>query len=92
MNLLTLTPADLLPGDVVRVHGLRCLVTDAPTLSASGAHWTDTLVTNRDEVPADSVPHAYTYRTTGWPSYAPIGEHRWTVQGNDLARFTVERA
>lgn len=96
---VSLVTGDLVVGDIVLAHGLRCLVTDAPTLSRSHpgerTFFTSALVLNRDDVDADQVPFSFT-STESYPSRGmaprPAGEHRWTIQGNDLALFTVERA
>lgn len=96
---LTLSTSELREGDVVICHGLRCLI-DRP-LEVSTAHpgyetrWTQALVLNRDEVPNEIVP---VHWTSDWKRNARDearphdGEHRWTIQGNDLARWSVERA
>src|SRR4051812_40215367 len=81
---VTKTPGELVPGELVSMSGLVCLITDAPTLSKAHAggrtFWTDALVINRAEVSSDCVPYGFTSRR---------GEHRWTFQGNDLARVAV---
>lgn len=94
----------LRPGDVVVVEGsMRCLidrelqVSEAHPVASDGSRcrYTSALVLNRDEVPGDIIPKGW---TADWdrtqPKDAPRphhGEHRWTIQGNDLARWAVER-
>lgn len=83
-------------------HGMRCLI-DQPIQSRKSAnctgndpytpdtvYWTSALVLNRDEIPFGHVPESFTLQTDGWPNYHPTGEHRWTIQGNDRARWAVE--
>lgn len=77
-------------GDVVQHHGMRLLI-DEPLqrtshVSAIGKFRTfATLakVLNRDELSNKQVPYAFTERGHGKP-------HRYMIQGNDLARWSVE--
>lgn len=103
-ELLTLKSSELRPGDVVHCHGMRCLIdrdingraypTGLGVPDPNVVYWTSALVLNRDEVTSDAVPHSYT-ETTSYPSRGlpaePAGTHRWTIQANDLVRWTVER-
>jgi hypothetical protein len=91
-------------GDIVLSYGMRILL-DTPAKIWHSSHgcdhgpdimthekcrlaysWLGT-VTNPSEVEAGgSVP-------LGWMHYDTYpGEHRWNVQGNDLATWTVERS
>lgn len=89
---LTVVTSELREGDVVLAHGLRCLL-DGPVL-VSQSHPTSpvgdgltryvrALVLNRDDVPHEVVP-------LGW-TREQDGSHRWTIQGNDFARWAIER-
>lgn len=97
---LTLSTPELRKGDVVTCHGLRCLLDSEPQLSRShpgtSTFYCLALVLNRDEVPNEVVPVAWTADwDRGRSRHEPRphdGEHRWTIQGNDLARWSVERA
>ena len=88
----TVKTSELRPGDVVNCHGLRCLI-DRPIDGHEcyqhdpGCHvyYTRALVLNRDEVPASVVPYSFTLHLDEGET-----EHRWTIQGNDLARWYVE--
>lgn len=68
-------------GDIVNVHGARCLIDRPLTLSRSHAdgktYWTDALVLNPGE---HTIPESF------------LRDGRWTIQGNDLALWSVERA
>ena len=78
-------------GDIVHDHGMRCLVVAEPTRSTShpthagGCYFTSAVVVNRDDVPNDHVPYSFTPRDDA-------GQARWSLQGNDLATYVVERA
>lgn len=101
-TLLTLKTSELRQGDIVLCHGLRCLIDREINISKSheeawknGTRYTVALVLNRDEVPNERVPVCWTADWKRDGKYEPLphdGEHRWTIQGNDLARWTVERA
>jgi hypothetical protein len=83
--MLTLTTPELREGDIVITHGMRCLIDRPLTLSRDGkTFYVWALVLNRDEVPDAIVP-------LHWTRDIATGEHRWTIQGNDLARWYVER-
>jgi hypothetical protein len=95
MTTQTVKTSQLRIGDVVLAHGLRLLI-DRPLLEST-AHpvstgptlYTQALVLNRDEVPNSVVPIAWTRE---WNRSGPSNdEHRWTVQGNDLAQWQIER-
>jgi hypothetical protein len=97
MTTINLDTSELREGDVVRAHGLRCLI-DGPIESSEyeddprgRVYFTHALVLNRADVSFDAVPETFTRQTTGWPEYQPTGEHRWTIQGNILKRWNVER-
>lgn len=86
---------ELQEGDVVNAHGLRCKIDRPLTLSQSHpggqTFYVQALVLNRDDVPNEVVPVSWTRDWQG-PSHRPAenGEHRWTIQGNELARWAVE--
>lgn len=77
--------SELLPGDVVLVHGMRCLIDGDLTVSRvhpGVVHWTAALVLNRDDEATHAVPRSWTREADG--------SHRWTIQGNDLATWAIE--
>jgi len=86
--------SELRQGDIVNCHGLRCLVdgeilisrshADSPGVGDGKTRYTRALVLNRTEVPHQVVPHGWTHEDDG--------TDRWTIQGNDLARWFVEEA
>jgi hypothetical protein len=95
MTTQTVKTSQLRIGDVVLAHGLRLLI-DRPLLQST-AHpvstgptlYTQALVLNRDDVPNSVVPISWTRE---WNRSGPDNdEHRWTVQGNDLAQWMIER-
>ena len=93
----TVKSSELRPGDVVLCHGMRVLIdgpihTNPRGCSGLPVTYTNGRVLNRAEVSELRIPHSFTAVTTGYPSFEPTGEHRWQVQGNDLATWTVERA
>lgn len=77
---------ELQRGDIVHAHGMHCLLDGDPILSKSHAgantYYYPALVLNRADVSDAEVPHAFTW--TG-------EEHRWTIQGNGLACWSVTR-
>src|SRR4051812_16580896 len=80
--------SELRQGDIVHEHGMRILL-DRPILTAPGngygtCYYSLGLVLNRDEVPADVVPLSFTH-------YDDETEPRWGVQGNDNARWCIDR-
>jgi hypothetical protein len=95
--------SELRVGDVVNCHGLRCLIDGEISISQSHpvspvgdgyTRYTVALVLNRDEVPSSVVPIGWTadWKRDGKYEAKPHdGEHRWTIQGNDFARWTVEQ-
>lgn len=103
MNTITVKTSELRDGDIVLTHGMRCLI-DRP-LQISNSHpvardgsrcrWTQALVLNREEVPGHVVPVSWTAdwdRNRRGDDLPHDGEHRWTIQGNDLASWYVERS
>jgi len=78
---------DLKDGDVIHRYGMRIQitgpgkVTNHPTNEYSPTLWWDGQILNIGEV-----------RDTGYIPRSWIGDGRWTIQGNGLARWTVERA
>jgi hypothetical protein len=104
MQYVTKKTSELAQGDVVRCHGLRCLIDREILISKShpvardGSHcrYTQALVLNRDEVSREVVPFGFTADWDRYPNVdrsSPLphhGEHRWTIQGNDLATWSVE--
>jgi len=88
--------SELALGDVVNCHGMRCLIDREPQVSRvhddsrGPVIWTQALVLNRDDEATRAVPFGWTrdWARNGKPSES--GEHRWTIQGNDLARWAVE--
>lgn len=80
-----LKSSELRRGDIVHCHGMNVLIDGTPT-QYSGAQGLPAyryrgLVLNRADVSEEDVPRAYT---------AP--DDRWTIQGNDIARWVVTRA
>jgi hypothetical protein len=88
-------------GDIVVTHGMRCEI-DRPIevskvhgLGSDGSHcrYTKALVLNRDEVNLHMVPWSF---TADWKRDAKFedrphdGEHRWSIQSNDLITWAVE--
>lgn len=83
MTITTVKSSELRDGDVVLTHGMRVKL-DRPVATQLGANglvftW-DGLVLNQAEVLAEG------FITRGF-----IPDGRWTVQGNDLATWAVER-
>ena len=92
---VTKVTSELRKGDVVNCHGLRCLI-DGDILesqthddSLGVVRYTRALVLNREDVSRDVVPYGFT--STDASRGDKPGEHRWTIQGNDLARWAVEQ-
>ena len=96
--------SELQQGDIVNCHGLRCLIDrpveisqshpDRPGVGDGKTRYVQALVLNRDDVPNEVVPVGWTADWKRNGKYEPRphdGEHRWTIQGNDLARWSVER-
>lgn len=85
MFVVVSTP-DLQVGDIVHTHGMRCLIETELTESRShppGCFYVAARVLNRDDVPSSHVPRSWTAQEDG--------VHRWTIQGNRLAGWHVER-
>lgn len=78
---------ELKSGDIVLAYGMRLLLsgdgtvsTGHPTTDPGPALWWSATILNIDEVREEPlVPNAW------------IRDGKWTVQGNRLARWTVER-
>jgi hypothetical protein len=86
---VTKTTPELVAGDVVLVHGMRCLIDTEPLPSrchpGSSTFYVRALVLNPDEVRAARVvPMSWLY-----DERADDTEPRWTIQGNELARWSV---
>jgi len=91
MEYATVVTSVLKQGDIVNCHGMRCLI-DRPVLKSTShpkeadVRYTRALVLNPGEVPA--VPASFIAPD---PSRGDgPNEHRWTIQGNDLAIWHVE--
>lgn len=100
-TLLNLDTSELREGDVIHSHGMVCLI-DGPILSRTDSqgtvYWTNALVTNAAELDADDYTEGWLLaRTVVYQPYPnrhlPVepSEHRWSIQGNTLARWSVER-
>jgi hypothetical protein len=93
---LTVTTHDLRPGDVVLTHGMRVEIpADGMTVANTGPDnyaptlWASGRVLNPDDVARDRiVPVAWLYDDHRGGQRS---EPRWTIQGNGLARWYVER-
>lgn len=92
---LTLNTTQLALGDVVHVHGMRILLDTAPNIytdrDSTVYAWIGT-VQNVEEVRADRIVPISWLRFDGIGQEYPEGVYRWNVQGNDFARWNVERA
>jgi hypothetical protein len=95
--MLNLNTTELRIGDVVHLFGMRIRLDDPPIIAQRGRTvyaWVGD-VTNPDEViAAGLVPRSflgdhYWIEGDGWTW---LQTNKWTVQGNDLARWAVERA
>lgn len=96
--------SELAAGDIVNCHGMRCLIDGEINISRSHpdtigvgdekTRWTVALVLNRDEVPNEVVPCSWTgeWKRNVREPLPHDGQHRWTIQGNDRARWHVENA
>lgn len=97
-NYRVVKTSELKVGDIVNCHGMRCLIDRPIEISqshpiasdGSRCRYSSALVLNRDEVPASVVPLGFTV------DYDHHGikagdEPRWTIQGNDLATWAVEK-
>lgn len=95
--------SELHQGDVVLNHGMRLLL-DQPVRNAGrrngmalDVYVTSALVLNEEKVIAHgTVPHSWLRRekwvdSQGW-RIDPTDDPCWSVQGNDLASWSVERA
>ena len=96
MSTIKTTP-ELVKGDIVQCHGMRVLIDGEPVKSRShpgdSTYYYTGLVLNRDEVPNAAVPVGWTADWKRNARHEPLphnGEHRWTIQGNELARWSVE--
>lgn len=94
--------SELQVGDIVVTNGMRCLI-DRP-IEASKVHglgsdgsqcrYTKALVLNRDEVNTQMVPWSFTAdwdRNGKYLERPHHGEHRWSIQSNDLITWAVEQ-
>ena len=94
----TVKTSELRQGDIVLCWGMRCLIDRE--IQESSAHgnarengpvlYTSALVLNRDEISPELVPLGFTI-DRGSDGRKQSDEPRWTIQGNDLARWSVER-
>lgn len=105
MHMATVVTSELRHGDVVHCHGMRCLV-DGPINRRENhrpqygpgdwaVHWTKALVLNPEEV-TDSLLRSFIRPDNVWSKeerqwIVPEGDPRWSIQGNDNARWYVER-
>ena len=85
------TTPELREGDIVWDAGMRILIDGKPQLSRShpgnSTYWHRGLVLNIDEVEAARfVPLSWLYDGPEGDE----GEPRWTIQGNEKARWAVE--
>lgn len=102
MQKLSVKTSEIQVGDVVLTHGMRCLV-DSPLeiskchgVGRDGSHcrYVKALVLNRDDEATNAVPRSWTAdwkRNGRYDALPHDGEHRWTIQGNDLASWYVEQ-
>jgi hypothetical protein len=98
MNYRTVKTSELSMGDLVLCHGMLCLIDqpieskDYPAMGTAAGpkvYWTRALVTNVAEL-SDQWLVGVTREYEPWPNrHVPTGEHRWTIQGNDLATWSV---
>lgn len=95
MNTITLKASQLRAGNIVRTHGMRVLLDhDVQSADRGGDYgpvfWCRGLVLNIAELSeSDSDTDQWLGRMTReyktWPErHVPTGEHRWTIQSNDL--------
>ena len=93
--------SELKQGDIVNCHGMRCLIdrpvevskNHSPGSDGSLCRYTLALVLNRDDPATDIVPWSWTAdwkRNARGEALPHDGEHRWTIQSNDLHRWAVE--
>lgn len=90
----TLTTPELSLGDVVLASGgMLCLIDDV-LHERDGVVWTSALVLNRDAVSTDEIPFSFTAAREPGGRMRDDAErlpHRWTIQGNENARWAVIR-
>lgn len=93
-KMMDLDTTQIQRGDVVHVHGMRVLMDVDPIITEPAGRvverrcyaWVG-LVLDPEEV-ADTIPRSWLYRDgIGQTRQEP----RWNVQGNDLARWNIER-
>lgn len=101
MNVVT---SELRKGDLVFEHGMIVLIDGEINISQNHpvrhgvgdgfTRWTLGLVLNRDDERTSVVPRSWTAdwdRDRRGDSLPHDGQHRWTIQGNDNARWSIER-
>jgi hypothetical protein len=97
MAILTVKASELREGDIVLTHGMRVQL-DSPVQSRTYPDRPDLpvffckgLILNVDEL-SDPWLVGVSRQYKPWPhSGEPTGEHRWTIQSNDLLSWRVER-
>lgn len=98
--MITITTPELREGDIVHEHGMRVLIDGEPQLSKSHpgdqTFYHRGLVLNPDEVKAAGfVPYGWLFQNSHYDydkrCWVRETEPRWTVQGNQLAHWHVER-
>ena len=89
-ELLTLTTHDLRVGDIVRSHGMRILLDHEPTIWVDNGgtgrtvySWSGLVTNEADVLATNLIPRSWMHHDST--------EARWNVQGNELARWNVER-
>lgn len=93
---LRLNTHDLRLGDVVHLYGMKVRLDNPPVIEQRERTvyaWTGDVLNPDEVIAAGLVPRSwlgdwYYIAGTGWEWFQT---NRWTVQGNDLARWTVER-
>jgi hypothetical protein len=92
---LCIPTGEIRVGDVVLTHGMRVRIDEIHTYEDHGAVYACLgTVLNLDEVRAAGVvPPSFLYKEARHSSKDAPGarEDHWNVQGNNLARWTVER-
>lgn len=92
--------SELRRGDVVLSHGMRVLLDGECTSrvdtygTGREVFWWDGLVLNPDDaINVYRIPRTFIgdYQWDDSEGWVFVQTNRWTVQGNDLARWAVER-